>query len=130
MVEMFYGPWQLTFRKSDPECRNRLVVLGSDTMDGAYERRFGGDDIVLEVTGSVWSVDIESSPHEEEAWLSCLRDRRTVYDPQAGLVVTLHGYAGDIDLSRVGNVVRCVYRDAELNPPPVADEFDFSYGGG
>ena len=39
-LEMFYGPWQVTFTKSDPDRDNRLVIYGSDGMDGRYQRRF------------------------------------------------------------------------------------------
>ena len=129
MVEMFYGPWQLTFRKSDPNRRNRLVIAGSDAMDGVYERVFGGGPIVLDVTGSVWSVDIESSPRDQEAWESSVRNRKVEYEPSDGIVVTLHGFVGERKDVTQPNIVRCVSRDPDLNPPPVPDPFDFTYGG-
>ncbi len=129
MREMFYGPWQLTFRKSDPNRQNRLKIEGSDTTDGEYPRVFGGGPIVLDVTGSVWSVAIESSPLNQDAWESCTLNREIEYQPPDGLVVTLHGYVGEREDVTQPNVVRCVYRDPGANPPPVPDPFDFTYGG-
>ena len=129
MVQMFYGPWHLTYTKSDPDRRNRLVIYGTDGMDGTYERPFPGDDIVLEVTGAVWSADIESSPRDEESWESCLRKAVTSYDPDDGITVILFGHAA-LEEGWMENVVRCVYKDPELNPPPVPDPFDFTYGEG
>ena len=126
MKEMFYGPWQLTFRKSDPNRRNRLVIRDSDT-DGDHERVFGSGPITVEVTGEVWTADIESLV--DGAWTSCLQEREMAYEPADGIVVTLHGYAGDRADVTQPNVVRCVYRDPDRNPPPVPDPFDFSYGG-
>jgi len=104
-----------------------MVIVGSDTNDGAYEHTFGGPDVVLDVTGSVWSIDIESSPRDEEGWASCLRSRSTAFEAPAGLTITLTGYDGDIGAQLLPDVIRCVSRDPALNPPITPDPFDFSY---
>jgi hypothetical protein len=130
MPEMFYGPWRLTFKKSDASRRNRLVVVGSDTADGTYERVFGGGPVELDVSGEAWSVEIESSPRDADAWEASIRERKTEYDPNDGIVITLHGYLGDREDVIQPNVVRCVYRDPDRNPPQVPDPFDFTYGRG
>ena len=130
MLEMFYGPWHLTFKKADPNRRNRLVVVGSDSSDGTYDRVFGGGPIELEVTGEAWSVEVESSPRDADAWEPSIRERNTEYDPTDGIVVTLHGYVGNREDVTQPNVVRCVYRDPDRNPPPTPDPFDFTYGEG
>lgn len=128
--EMFHGPWQVTFAKSDPDRDNCMVIYGSDVMDGRYERRFGGDDIVLEVTGAAWSIDIESSPRNADAWQPCELRRETRYEPPDGFVVVVRGHLAEFEERWIENVVRCIDRDPEVNPPDVPDPFDFRYGGG
>ena len=127
--EMFYGPWQVTFTKSDPDRDNSLVIYGSDAVDGRYQRRFGGDDITLEVTGGAWSIEIQSSPLNANSWQGCELKRETRYEPPDGFVVVVRGHLGEFQERWMENVVRCVYRDPDLNPPDRPDPFDFTYGG-
>lgn len=128
MVTLFYGPWNLTFRRINPNHPKHRLVIGEADTPGVYEWERGDDLISVEVTGAMWSAAIDTLI--DGVWTPCRLQRTMAYEPPDGIVVSLVGYTGDREDVTQPNIVRCVYRDPERNPPDVPDDFDFTYPEG
>jgi hypothetical protein len=126
---MFAGPWDLRYTSTDTDRQNRLVIAGSDTTDGSYDKAIG-TDLELSITGELWSADVQSLNPDTQEWESRPVRRTMRYDAKDGITVRLESAGGPpnpVGLRR-NNVIDFVYRDPNANPPPTRDAFDFTYG--
>ena len=130
MPEMFAGDWDLRYTDVDPLSSNRVVIYGSDQADGTYTPRFGGDEVTVSITGGMWSADMQTLNSDTGEWESRPARRTMRFDRKNGTTVRLDTAPQPIDGKPqiYGNAVELVYRDPDLNPPPVEDAFDFTYG--
>jgi hypothetical protein len=128
MPELFSGPWELRYTVTDTERSNRLVINGSDAADGPHSKAIGRD-LVIPVTGKLWSVDVQSLNPDSGEWEAPTLRRIMRFDPTDGIVVRLRT-SRPIKIwgNPASNVIDCVYRDPDANPPPTPDPFDFTYG--
>ena len=129
MPEMFAGPWDLRYTVTDTQRANRLVIYGSDTGDGTYNKAIG-QDLSLNITGELWSAEVQTRNPDSGEW-EVPTTRRTIrFDPINGITVRLRTSRPiEIGANPATNVIDCVYRDPNLNPPPTPNPFDFTYGG-
>jgi hypothetical protein len=122
MAETFFGPWRVTAPYSGGHMTESFVISGSDNSDGPYVPPYP-DGVDLEVTGERWTIDIQLLSFDEGGvWLSRPVRRTNQFIPPLGLVVTVERS----DLPRMK--VTCVSRDPRVNPPVLANPYDFTYG--
>ena len=128
MAETFYGPWEITVVSRDAWFDQRIVVTGSDGMDGAYPGVPGSPP--LRVTGAEWSLRMEWNDNAGSGWQPSEIRRAARYTVAEGLVVELgvddnYEHLRDHDFNDV--VIGLVSRDPLHTPlHPIVNPYDFT----
>jgi hypothetical protein len=117
MPEMFAGRWNLHYTSTDTDRQNRLVIAGSDTQDGSYEKAIGAD-LELPVTSELWSADVQSLNPDTREWESRPVQRGMALRRARGITVRLESVGGPPNPAglRRNNVIEFVYRDPHRKP--------------
>jgi hypothetical protein len=127
MVQIFYGPWNVTVQSKDAYFSQRFTISGSVASDGTYLGVPGTGP--GNVTGARWTIDFEWNDNSSVDWYPSDSRRSAEYTVSDGLVV----YAGvddNFEAVRDGDyndlVLRCVSNNPDLNPLRGTVPYDFT----
>jgi hypothetical protein len=93
MATRLFGSWTVVMRAANATAEQRVIITGSDGMDGEH---LGDIMTTFDVTGTEWELDMEWRTEASSPWKPSVVRTSARFDVADGLMIILEGDDGDV----------------------------------